>query len=466
MSQPRPTRRSFFRKSAVALAAGATVPYVFTANAEEKTRPQSKNDRLRIGSIGMRYQGTVIALKAQEHGDIVAIADVDRHVREQARAGFGSTPKIYEDYRQLLDRKDIDVVTIGTPDHWHTRMVIDACRAGKDVYVEKPLTLTIDEGKILSQAVEETGRVVQVGTQQRSTKCFQVGVELVRNGRLGKLRQVWVALPYYSTKAGPFPAEPVPENLDWDMYQGQAPVHDYCRPRTHRNFRWWYEYAGGIITDWGNHHVDIAHWGADCELTGPTSIEARGMFPNGGKPDCFNTADRFFSRMIYPNGVEVLYFAALNERRLYGGVAKSHDTMTPQQVDYLFGKNCPDEIKTLNRNGIMFIGDKGRIFINRGAVHGKPAEELKENPLPDDAWHVRPSSDHMGDFFQCVKTRRVPVSPVQIQHRTITACHLTNISLRLGRKLTWDPSKEQIVGDDEAAGWLSRKQRPPYVVRG
>jgi len=465
MCKPVIGRRGFLR-SAVGLSATAVIPYWFSSQTARADENKSKNDRPNVGSIGVGGRGTAIMKQAARFGDVVAVCDVDSKHAERAKAHFGGKPDVYGDYRKLLERKDIDVVTNGTPDHWHTAVNVAACRAGKDVYTEKPLTLTIDEGKILSQAVEETGRVVQVGTQQRSTKCFQVGVELVRNGRLGKLRQVWVALPYYSTKAGPFPAEPVPENLDWDMYQGQAPVHDYCRPRTHRNFRWWYEYAGGIITDWGNHHVDIAHWGADCELTGPTSIEARGMFPNGGKPDCFNTADRFFSRMIYPNGVEVLYFAALNERRLYGGVAKSHDTMTPQQVDYLFGKNCPDEIKTLNRNGIMFIGDKGRIFINRGAVHGKPAEELKENPLPDDAWHVRPSSDHMGDFFQCVKTRRVPVSPVQIQHRTITACHLTNISLRLGRKLTWDPSKEQIVGDDEAAGWLSRKQRPPYVVRG
>ncbi len=153
-----------------------------------------------------------------------------------------------------------------TPDHWHTAINIAACKSGRDVYTEKPLTLTIDEGKILSKVVEETGRIVQVGTQQRSSKPFQTAVELVRNGRLAKLKQVWVVLPHYSTKGGPFPAEPVPDTLDWDMHQGQAPVHDYCAPRAHRNFRWWYEYAGGIITDWGNHHVDIAQWGADCEL--------------------------------------------------------------------------------------------------------------------------------------------------------------------------------------------------------
>ena len=466
MSNPTFDRRGFLRSAARLTAAAGVVPYWFTGEQARADDSKSKNDRPRIGSIGVGGRGTAVMKDAARFGDVVAVCDVDSKHAERAKAACGGKPDVYGDYRKLLERNDIDVITNGTPDHWHTAVNIAACRAGKDVYTEKPLTLTIDEGKILSKVVEETGRVVQVGTQQRSAKCFQTAVELVRNGRLGKLKQVWVVLPYYSTKAGPFPAEPVPDNLDWDMYQGQAPVHDYCRPRTHGNFRWGYEYAGGIITDWGNHHVDIAHWGADCELTGPVSIEARGIFPNQGKPDCFNTPDRFFSRMLYPNGVEVLYFAALNERRLYGGFVKEHDAMTPKKVHYLFGKDCPDEIKTLDRNGIMFIGEKGRIFINRGAVHGKPAEQLKENPLPADAWRVRPSNNHMANFFHCVKTRETPVSTVQIQHRTITACHLTNISIRLGRKLAWDPVAQQITGDPEANAWQKRKQRAPYLVTG
>ncbi|TWU33909.1 hypothetical protein [Novipirellula artificiosorum] len=278
-------------------------------------------------------------------------------------------------------------------------------------------------------------------------------------------RRPRVALPYYSTKAGPFEATDVPKQLDWDLYQGQAPQHEYCRQRTHQNFRWWYEYAGGIITDWGNHHMDIAHWGADCELTGPTSIEARGIFPNKGREGCFNTADRFFSRMTYPGGVELLYFSSINDRRLYGGVALGHEAMTPEKTNALFGEDCPDEIKAFDRNGIMFIGDKGRVFVNRGGVYGGPVEELKETPLPSDAWRAKPSLDHMGNFFHCCSTREEPVSPVRIQHRTITACHLTNISLRLGRKLTWDSTEEQIVGDKEAATWVARPQREPYTIK-
>jgi predicted dehydrogenase len=327
------------------------------------------------------------------------------------------------------------------------------------------MTLTIDEGKLLCKAVEETGRIVQVGTMQRSDKNFQMAVELVRNGRIGKLRQVWVALPYFSTKGGPFATQPVPKELDWNLYQGQAPVHDYCRQRTHAIYRWWYEYAGGIVTDWGNHHVDIAQWGMDCDSSGPTSVEARGLFPNPQGPQYYNTPDRFFSRMLYANGVEVLYFSSLNQRLRYGEVEAPEDT-SPEQIAQLFGPDVPEEIKSYNRDGIMFIGEKGKVFVNRGGIHGKAVNELKENPLPADAWRAYPSTDHMADFFRCVKTRKQPCTPVPVEHRTVTACHLTNISIRLKRKLIWDPVKQEIVGDEEANSWQKRKQREPYGIRG
>ena len=406
-----------------------------------------------------------IARLAAKFGHIVAVCDVDLAHAEKASQAFDGKPDVAQDYRRVLDRADVDVVINATPDHWHTRVNVAACRAGKDLYAEKPLTLTIDEGKILRNVVRETGRVVQVGTQQRSERQFQTAVELVRNGRIGRLKQVWVVLPYFSTKGGPFPAEPVPKTLDWDRYQGQAPVRPYCKTRTHSNFRWWYEYAGGITTDWGNHHMDIAHWGMDCETTGPVSIDARGLFPNEGRPDCYNTADRFFSRMVYPSGVELLYFVGLGDRRRYGAVDE-HATTSDEQVRWLFGEGVPDEIKAYKRNGIMFLGEGGRIFVNRSGVHGKAVEELVENPLSDDAWRVRPSDNHMGNFFACVASRAEPVSPVRTQHRTITACHLTNISLRLERSLTWDPTAEQIVGDRQAEGWLRRDQRPPYQIEG
>ena len=468
MSRSAANRREFFRSTAALAAAGAVVPYWFTGENARADQARSKNDRLRIGAIGVGGRGSYVASWAAKFGDVVAVCDADLGHAERARndASLGKgKADVYQDYRKLLERKDIDVVTNGTPDHWHTAVNIAACRSGRDVYAEKPLTLTIDEGKRLCKVVQQTGRIVQVGTMQRSDKNFQTAVELVRNGRIGKLKQVWVALPYYTTKGGPFAKQPVPPRLDWDLYQGQAPVHDYCVQRTHANFRWWYEYAGGIITDWGNHHVDIAHWGMDCDLTGPTSVEARGLFPNPVGPDYYNTPDRFFSRMLYANGVELLYFASINERARFGDVGE-HQQTTPAQIAWLFGKGVPEEIKSYNRNGVLFIGDSGRVFVNRGGLHGKAVDELKENPLPADAWRAYPSTDHMANFFACVKSRKQPCTPVPVEHRTITACHLTNLSIRLKRKLTWDPERQQIVGDDEANAWQSRRQRQPYGLGG
>lgn len=422
----------------------------------------SKNDRPVAALVGCGGRGTAVAASAAQFCDIAVVCDVDSKQAEAARQRFGEKAAVEGDYRKLLDRTDVDVVINGTPDHWHTKINVDACRAGKDVYAEKPLTLTIDEGKLLRQVVEETGRIVQVGTQQRSEAPFRTAVELVRNGRVGKLRQVWVALPWYSTKGGPFASQPVPDHLDWDAYQGQAPLRDYSPQRTHQTFRWFYIYAGGIVTDWGNHHVDIAHWGMDRENTGPTRIDARGLFPNQGADGCFDTPDRFFSRMEYPGGLELLYFSAVNDKRTYG--TEPCVPMSDEESQWLFGKDSPDEIRTFDRNGIMFLGEQGRLFVNRGGVYGAAAEALKEDPLPQDAWRAEPSRDHVENFFECVKSRKTPISPVAIEHRTITACHLTNLSLRLGRPVEWNPEAERIVGDAEADAMRSRRQREPYTI--
>ena len=466
MTHVRSNRRDFLRSTAALTTAGLIPPYWFTGENAAAQEIKSKNDRPRVAAIGVGGQGTVIAIDAARFGDVVAVCDVDLRHAEKAKAVLGGKADAYQDYRKLLERKDIDLITNGTPDHWHTAINIAACRSGRDVYTEKPLTLTIDEGKLLCKVVEETGRIVQVGTLQRSDRRFQTAVELVRNGRIGKLRQVWVALPIVSTKGGPFAKQPVPPQLDWDVYQGQAPMHDYCPPRTHINFRWWYEYSGGMITDWGNHHMDIAHWGMDCDLGGPTSIEARGLFPNPQGDGYYNTPDHFFSRMMYPNDVELLLFSSVNERLGYKGVGGTDHKVSAEQIGQLFGKDVPEEIKSYSRNGVMFIGEKGRLFVNRGGVHGKAVEELKHNPLPAGAWRACPSTGHMANFFDCVKTRKQPCAPVQVEHRSITACHLANLSIRLNRKLIWDSEKQEIVGDDEARTWQKREQRAPYSITG
>ena len=471
-------RREFLRRSAAGLSSAAMIPYLFTS--AQSRAQESKNDRPRVGVIGLGGMGQNDAGLAAEYGDIVAICDVNTVKNAIAREQLGNAAKVkenvatYQDYRKLLDRNDIDVIVQATTDHWHTKINIDALRSGRDVYGEKPFALTIEEGKLLRKVVKESGRVFQLGTQQRSAKQtwvegphprpFQEAVELVRNGRIGKLKQVWVAIPYVSMRGGPFAPEDIPEGLDWDMYQGQSPVHPFT-PRRYHPFRGWFDYCGSMAADWGNHHMDIAHWGMDVENTGPISVEGRGIWPNEGKPDCFNVPDRFFARLQYANGIEVLFFTSLSVRETYG-FPVDPPVETPQdKLDWMFGKDAPDEIRNYNRNGVMFIGEKSRLFVNRGNVYGKAAEELADNPLPSDAWRVRPSEIHMKNFFDCVKSRETPVATAEIGHRSLTPCQLTVISMRLGgRKLQWDPEKEQIVGDEEARAMQAREQRKPYTI--
>jgi predicted dehydrogenase len=463
-------RRDFLKRASTMIAALST----FSLPALT-TKAQTPSDKLRIACIGVGGRGNGVSTLAARHGEVVMICDADLRNAEAFRNQIkAENAAIVQDYRKVIDNHDVDVVIQGTPDHWHTKINVEALRAGKDVYAEKPITLTIDEGKLLCKTVAETKRVFQTGTQQRSDNLFQTAVELVRNGRLGKLTAVYVSVPFFTTKGGPYPSEEVPKELDWNLYQGQAPLAPFSRHRINGVWRWWYDYAGGIVTDWGNHHVDIAQWGINQEHSGPVSVEARALFPNEGKADCYNTPDRFFSRMVYADGLEVLYSAAIGEKATYGAV-DGHVETTPEQLDWMFGKDCPEEVRNGNRNGIMFVGEKGRVFVNRGGVYGRPVDELNENPLPDNAWrapHRAPlgtthdsTGFHVENFFDCVRSRKEPVASAAVEHRSITVCHLTNISLRLGgRKIQWDPVKEEIVGDAEAQAMQSRKQREPYTI--
>lgn len=428
MSNRDSSRRRFLKTAAACFATGLTTP----AWLSRSRAADDKNDRFVVGSIGLGGQGTGIATWARNFGDIVAVCDVDRTHAERAKERFGGKADIYDDYRKLLDRKEIEAVTIGTPDHWHTAVAVAALRAGKDVYCEKPLTLTIDEGKLLIKTVQETGRVFQVGTQQRSDARFRHACELVRNGRLGKLRKVTVSLPKSTKVGGPFAIRDVPESLDWQRWQGQAPEHGYSSERCHHDFRWWYEYSGGIMTDWGAHHMDIAHWAMGVEQSGPLTIEGkmsdseRKRIDDAQHSNSFNTPADFTVDMTYPGDVLV-------------------------QV-------------VLGDEGVLFEGDDARLYVNRGRITGKPVEELKERPLAGDAVRLYESNNHMGNFFDCIKSREQPISDVVSQHRSVSACHLANLSLRLDRKLTWDAAKEQFVGDEEANRMLSRPQRAGYEV--
>jgi predicted dehydrogenase len=439
MSTPQQTRRRFLKTSGSAIAAGAAVPYFFTGEnvVAAEAKAESKNDRPHIGQIGCGGQGNGDTSRASRLGDVVAVCDVDRGRAEGANKRHSKgKATIYTDYRKLLEQKDIDVIVIGTPDHWHTKIAIESMKAGKDVYCEKPMTLTVDEGKQICKVVKETKAVFQVGTQQRSGGRFQQAVGIAQSGRLGKIKKLTVAIGG-GPAGGPFKKEAPPANLDWDMWLGQAPKVDYIKQRCHYQFRWWFEYSGGKMTDWGAHHVDIAHWALDASDTGPISFDGEAEFPvpyKKGYPtkdDHYNTATRFNIKCMFKDGAEMVITNA-----------------TPE-----FG------------NGILIEGEKGRIFVNRGKLTGKAVEELKTNPLPEGLikkiYKGNPTS-HMGNFFECVKTRGETVSDPFSHHRALSSCHLANISIRLGRKFKWDPVAEQIVGDEEANGWLKREQRKGY----
>lgn len=431
------TRRHFLS------AAAAVTPVLFTARRTAADDARNPSDRPLIGCIGNGGMGSGDANEISKFGDIVALCDVD-----QARSGklneklCGGKATCFEDYRKLLERKDIQLVTISTPDHWHTKIAIDALRAGKDIYCQKPLTLTIDEGKLLRKTVEETGRVFQVGTQQRSDQRFQTAVALARHGRIGKIQTVIIAIGG-APKDGPFSTETPPASLNWDMWLGQAPKVDYVAKRCHGEFRWWYEYSGGKLTDWGAHHVDIAQWGIGMEASGPQSIEvieANHPVPfEKGYPtvtDSYNTATDFKIRATFANGVE-----------------------------FIIRNNAKDEGFD---NGVMFIGEKGRYFVNRGKITGAAVDELETNPLPENAIpelrRGKEKQGHMANFIACVKDRSLPISDVHSHHRILTTCHLSNIAMRLGRNLKWNPETEQIIGDPEANQWQGREQRKGFEI--
>ena len=378
----------------------------------------------------MGGRGRTITGQASHFGDIVAVCDVDAKHLQAAKAETRGKANDYGDYRHVLDRSDIDAVVIATPDHWHVKIAIEAMQAGKDVYCEKPLTLTIDEGKMICQVVKDSGRVFQVGTQQRSefNNYFLLAVALVRAGRIGKLRRV-VASTGGGQTGGPFQETEPPKNLNWDMWLGQAPKVPYIPERCHVNFRWWREYAGGQMTDWGAHHVDIALWAIDAPGQGHLELSGQGEIPH--VPNGYNMPAKFDVTCLMPNGL-------------------------------------PLQMVTGQRQGIFFEGEQGRFFVNRGGIFGNPIDQLKENPLPKDAitklYNGKQPGSHMGNFFECLRTREQPISDVFSHHRSVTVLHLANLCLLLNRKLTWDLESEQILGDDQARGYQSREQRKGYEI--
>ncbi len=457
MSSTSKNRRQFLKASSVA-AAGISMPYFFSAQPGLAFATGSKNDRVPIGLIGAGGMGIGNLKAASQWVDVVAIADADKN-RQRSANGRLSKGKadMYDDYRKILERDDIKVLHIATPDHWHTKPVVEALLAGKDIYCEKPLTLTVDEGKLIRRIQEETGRVVQVGTQQRSTfNLFTKAIALVKQGRLGKIKRMSAAIGGAPASAA-IPVADVPKGLDWDRWLGPAPAADYrwmkfesekkrlSDPTNgHYKFRWWYEYSGGKLTDWGAHHVDIAAWAlaANGQSNAVVSIDGTAKHPvefKDGVPvqnDRYNTATSFNYTVKFAEGAELV-------------------------------------IRNDTGNGVMIEGDKGKIFVNRGKLVGKPVEDLESNPLPEDAIKdaykgfdliENERKAHWANFLKCVDERKEPVSDVHSHMRMLNICHLTGIAARLGRAIKWDDKSEQIIGDEVANSMLARPYRKGYEI--
>ena len=439
MNRSRSISRRHVLKSGLALGAAAGLPAWFAEEVLAQAapaKPKGPNDTPGIALVGCGGRGRAILNEAAPFGRVVAVCDVDAARRDEAAVEHGDVEQT-EDFRKLIARPDVDVVLNGTPDHWHTLVNLHALKHGKDVYSEKPLTLTIDEGKRLRAAVRGHKRVLQTGSQQRSDPQFRLVCELVRNGRLGKLSKITTIVPA-GLRQGPFKAAPVPKGLDWDMWLGQAPEVEYVPERCHLTFRFWYDYSGGTITDWGAHHNDIARWALGVD--GPVAVEAQRLaepIPGG-----YDAVPQYRVQYTYADGL-------------------THVCQSTT-ADSIFGAPEGEPAPGERRNGVVFEGEHGWIYIRRGHLEASDPALLTE-PLPATAERLYASNDHMGNFFDCVRSRKDPVCDVEVGHRSVTICHLGAIATRLGRKLKWDPKDEQFVDDSEANGYVAREQRKPWT---
>lgn len=428
------TRRDVL-KSAAAIAAASTLPDWFLEECADTQQARAADgDRPGIALIGCGGMGRGDANNASKFGKIVAVCDVDDNQIAVAKKSWPDAA-VEKDFRKVLDRKDVAVAVCGTVDHWHTLVSLAAMRRGKDIYCEKPLTLTIEEGQHVVRVASETGRILQTGSQQRSDKNFRLACELVRNGRIGKLKHISVFLPH-GRKEGPFTSSTPPAGFDWDMWQGQTPAVDYVKERTHVTFRYWWDYSGGTMTDWGAHHNDIALWGVGLERSGPVTIEAKPeveMIPNG-----FTAFSEYSVNYTYANGV----------------THSCHSTTANAWNGAVLDAKG-------QQHGVKFEGSDGWIWVTRGKIEASQPEFLT-TPLPASSVRLYASDNHMGNFFDCVKSRKPTICEPEIGHRSASVCHLGVIALRTGKKLAWNPETEKFVNDADANKWLAREMRKPW----
>ncbi len=431
-----------FLKSCLAAAAATGLPLWFVerslGQALPGTTPASPNDRPNFALIGCGGMGTGNAQEAARLGNLVAICDPDESHLNAVGARFtrgGATPAKFTDFRKLLERDDIHAVINATPDHWHSLINIAAAQARKDIYGQKPLTLCIAEGRHVIRAIRDNKIVFQTGSQQRSDRRFRLACELVRNGRIGKIQEVNVWVPA-GQRGGPFQTRPVPAGLNWDLWQGQTPSVAYMRERCHGSFRWWWDYAGGPVTDWGAHHNDIARWGIGQD--GPLDVEARVV--SGPIPGGFTTPSEFEATLTWANGIR--------------------ETVKTTTDDAWSGSIINQNGQ---RNGVKFVGTEGWIWVNRGTLEASK-EEIYLTPLPENALRLEVSNNHMQNFFDCLRSRKDPVASVEVGHLSTVVGHLIIIALRAGKKYQWDAAREVFVGEGagEANTHLAREMRKPY----
>jgi len=450
----RVSRRAFLKGAAAAAAGVVAAPIVLPSFVLGLDGAVAPSNRVIYGYVGCGGHGAgwnfdqvfrcgdaqIIAVCDVDEGRLNgAKAKVDAHYGRQLGKDYKACTA-YGDFRELVNRKDLDVVGVATPDHWHVIPAITAAKAGKDVICEKPLTLSVAEGRILSDVIKQTGRIFQTASENRSIDTYIRCIELVRNGRIGQLKHIKVSLPAGNESRGvnftQRSEEPVPKGFNYEMWLGQAPLRPYVPARCHGSFRWCLDYSGGRLTDWGAHMIDLAQWGNNSEATGPVEVEGTGKFPP--RDSLFNTAEAFDINYKYANGV----------------------TMNVSSSDA----------------GIRFEGTEGWIGFDgwRAPLRASDPKVLDSQIGPNEVHVYRPSEvvgradggkggEHR-NFVDCVKSRKPCYAPAETGHRTITIAHIGNIAIQLGRKLKWNPAAERFLDDAEADGMLSRKQREPWAI--
>ena len=452
-------RRNFITKVSATSAITFLAPSILPSGIYGKTKA---NNKINIGQIGcgrIARSHDMPGVMQYENARLIAVCDVDINRMKDAKklvedyynnkTGSNNVVdvKMYEDYKELLLNKDIDAVVISTPDHWHAQPAIEAALAGKDIYLQKPTSLTVEEGRVLSDVIQKKATILQVGTQQRSMPQFRIAAELVRNGRIGKLHTVKIGLPGDPSGPEAFKME-VPSNLNYDMWLGQTPLMDYTEIGVHPKEGYsrpgWLrieQFGAGMISGWGQHHYDSAAWGMDTELTGPVSVQAVAEFPKSG---LWNVHGDFMSRAEYENGI----------------------TMYTSSGGYT--------------NGIKYIGSDGWIFVSRGSYTASASDPVAANKsskaldasdpkilssvIGPNEIQLYKSDEQHGNWLDCIESKKPPISTVEIGHRACSVCLITHISMKLNRKLNWNPKTEKFINDDEANSMLTRSQRKPFGV--